>query len=131
VRTRAVAWQAALTLRPTHLVIAGAQTFYGLSLFRTVSRARLASRNLLDTNTVIHVTKRWPIDVMSVFNENAGRMAISAITMSELFHGTEKSAKVTQSLAVVEQFASLFEVLPYSAKASLHRGAAMKRQDAS
>jgi tRNA(fMet)-specific endonuclease VapC len=43
--------------------------------------------------------------------------------LSELFHGAEKSAKVSQNLAVVEEFASLLEVLPYSAKASLHYGA--------
>lgn len=78
---------------------------------------------LLDTHIVIYVIKRRPIEVMGVFNENAGRMAISAITLSELFHGAEKSAKVTQNLAVVEEFASLLEVLPYSAKASQHYGA--------
>jgi tRNA(fMet)-specific endonuclease VapC len=78
---------------------------------------------LLDTNIVIYLIKRRPIDVMGVFNENAGRMAISAITLSELFHGAEKSAKVAQNLAVVEEFASLLEVLPYSAKASQHYGA--------
>ncbi len=78
---------------------------------------------LLDTHIAIHVTKRRPIEVMSVFNENAGRMAISAITLSELCHGAEKSAKVAQNLAVVEEFASLLEVLPYAAKASPHHGA--------
>lgn len=78
---------------------------------------------LLDTNIVIYVIKRRPIEVMGVFNDNAGRMAISAITLSELFHGAEKSAKVEQNLAVVEEFASLLEVLPYAAKASQHYGA--------
>lgn len=78
---------------------------------------------LLDTNIVIYVIKRRPIEVMGVFNENAGRMAMSAITLSELFHGAEKSAKVAQNLAVVEEFASLPEVLPYSAKASQRCGA--------
>ena len=80
-------------------------------------------RYLLDTNIVIYVIKRRPIEVMGVFNENAGRMAISAITLSELFHGAEKSAKVAQNLAVVEELASLLEVLPYTAKASQHYGA--------
>ena len=81
---------------------------------------------LLDTNIVIYVIKRRPIEVMGIFNENAGRMAISAITLSELFHGAEKSAKVVQNLAVVEEFASLLEVLPYTAKASQHYGAVRK-----
>ena len=78
---------------------------------------------MLDTNIVIYVIKRRPIEVMGIFNENAGRMAISAITLSELFHGAEKSAKVAQNLVVVEEFASLLEVLPYTAKASQHYGA--------
>lgn len=78
---------------------------------------------LLDTNVAIYVIKRRPIEVMGVFNENAGRMAISAITLSELYHGAEKSAKVAQNLEVVEEFASLLEVLPYTAKASQHYGA--------
>jgi tRNA(fMet)-specific endonuclease VapC len=78
---------------------------------------------LLDTNIVIYVIKRRPIEVLGIFNEHAGRMAISAVTLSELFHGAEKSAKVAQNLAVVEEFASLLEVLPYTAKASQHYGA--------
>jgi tRNA(fMet)-specific endonuclease VapC len=50
-------------------------------------------------------------------------MARSAVTLSERFHGAEKSARVAQNLAVVEEFASLLEVLPYSARASQHYGA--------
>jgi len=78
---------------------------------------------LLDTNIVIYVIKRRPIEVMGLFNENAGRMAISVITLSELYHGAEKSAKVAMNLAVVEEFASLLDVLPYTAKAASHYGA--------
>jgi tRNA(fMet)-specific endonuclease VapC len=78
---------------------------------------------LLDTNIAIYVIKRRPVEVLGVFNQNAGRMALSAITLSELYHGAEKSAKVAQNLAVVEEFASLLQVLPYTAKASLHYGA--------
>ena len=77
---------------------------------------------LLDTNIVIYVIKRRPTEVMGLFNENAGRMAMSAITLSELFHGAEKSSRVAQNLAVVEEFASLLEVLPYTARAAVHYG---------
>ena len=78
---------------------------------------------LLDTNIAIYVIKRRPVEVRGLFNDNAGRMAMSAITLGELFHGAEKSARVAQNLAVVEEFASLLEVLPYSAKAAQHYGA--------
>ena len=78
---------------------------------------------LLDTNIVIYVIKRRPVEVLGLFNENAGRMAISSITLSELLHGAEKSTRVAQNLAVVEDLASRLDVLPYTARASQHYGA--------
>ncbi len=78
---------------------------------------------LLDTNIVIYVIKRRPVEVLGLFNENAGRMAISAITLAELIHGAEKSTRVAQNLAVVDDFASRLEVVPYTSRASQHYGA--------
>ena len=49
-------------------------------------------RYMLDTNIVIYVIKRRPIEVLERFNANVGRMVISTITLAELFHGSEKSA---------------------------------------
>lgn len=80
-------------------------------------------RYLLDTNIVIYVLKRRPIEVLSLFNENASRMAISAITLSELFHSAEKSTRVSDNLVAIEDFCSRLEVLPYGAKAAQHYGA--------
>ncbi|MEZ5646224.1 MAG: tRNA(fMet)-specific endonuclease VapC [Burkholderiaceae bacterium] len=80
-------------------------------------------RYLLDTNIVIYVLKRRPIEVLSVFNTNANRMAISAITLAELMHGAEKSARIADNLAAVEDFCSRLEVLPYGPKAAQHHGA--------
>jgi len=77
---------------------------------------------LLDTNIVIYVMKRRPIEVLELFNQNASRMAISAITLSELHHGAEKSAKVAQNLEAIEEFASRLDVLPYTYKTSQHYG---------
>ena len=79
-------------------------------------------RYLLDTNIVIYVIKQRPLAVRTKFNEQAGRMAISAITLSELIHGAEKSARPVANLAVVEDFCSRLEVLAYPAKASAHYG---------
>jgi tRNA(fMet)-specific endonuclease VapC len=78
---------------------------------------------LLDTNIVIYVMKRRPLEVLNVFNQHANRMAISAITLSELYHGAEKSQRISDNLLAVEDFCSRLEVLPYSAKASQHYGA--------
>lgn len=78
---------------------------------------------LLDTNIVIDVIKRRPVEVLQIFNQHSGRMAISSITLSELFHGAEKSQHVTQNLAVIDDFCSRLDVLPYGAKASQHYSA--------
>lgn len=80
-------------------------------------------RYLLDTNIVIYVLKQRPMEVLQAFNANADRMAISAITLSELFHGAEKSMHVSQNLAAIEDFCSRLEVLPYGSKAAQHYGA--------
>jgi tRNA(fMet)-specific endonuclease VapC len=80
-------------------------------------------RYLLDTNIVIDVLKRRPVEVLSTFNANASRMAISSITLAELLHGAEKSIRVSENLSVIEDFCSRLEVLPYGAKATQHYGA--------
>jgi tRNA(fMet)-specific endonuclease VapC len=77
---------------------------------------------LLDTNIVIYVLKRRPKEVLPLFNANASRMAISSITLSELFYGAEKSLNRDKNLEAVEEFVSHLDVLPYDAKASQHYG---------
>ena len=79
-------------------------------------------RYLLDTNIVIYVIKRRPLSALALFNENAGHMAISSITLAELMHGAEKSNAPTRSLAAVEDFCSRLEVLAYGPKAAMHYG---------
>ena len=69
--------------------------------------------------------------MLESFNRHSGHMAISAITLSELLHGVEKSAAFERNLAVVENFCSRLDVLPYGPKASLHYGqirAALERR---
>ena len=78
---------------------------------------------LLDTNIVIYVIKRRPIEVLATFNNNVTRMAISAVTLAELLHGAEKSSQPASNLAVVEDFCSRLVVLPYTEKAAQHYGA--------
>lgn len=80
-------------------------------------------RYLLDTNIVIYVLKRRPIEVLASFNANASRMAISSITLAELLHGAEKSSRVSENLSVIEDFCSRLAVLPYGIKAAQHYGA--------
>ena len=79
-------------------------------------------RYLLDTNIVIYVIKRRPLAALQLFNENAGHMAISSITLAELWHGAEKTNEPARSRAVLEDFCSRLEVLTYGPKAALHYG---------
>ena len=80
-------------------------------------------RYLLDTNIVTDVLKRRPRGLLPIFNANAGRMAISAITLAELLHGAEKSQRVHENLLAIEDFCSRLQVLPYGFKAAQHYGA--------
>ena len=77
---------------------------------------------LLDTNIVIYVIKRRPLEVLEIFNRHQGRMAISSITLSELVHGAEKSSDVSRNMAVVEDFVSRLAVLAYDDKAAWQYG---------
>lgn len=86
---------------------------------------------LLATNIVIYIIKHRPLSVLDAFNRNSGRMAISSITLAELAHGVEKSSNPTRNLAVVEDFTSRLEVLPYDDRAAWQYGiirAALEKQ---
>lgn len=77
---------------------------------------------MLDTNIVIYVIKRRPIELLSVFNSHAGQMCISSITLAELLHGVEKSSMPDHNLRTVEDFISRIDVLEYGSKAAAHYG---------
>lgn len=84
--------------------------------------SRLMIKYLLDTNICIYVIKRRPIEILSRFNEAAGHLAISSITLAELMHGVEKSQYVSKNLRAVEDFCSRLEVLSYDENAASHYG---------
>ena len=77
---------------------------------------------LLDTNIVIYVIKRRPVEALTTFNAHVGAMAISAITLSELVHGAEKSIDPPRNHAVVEDFCRRLTVLDYGERAAHHYG---------
>jgi tRNA(fMet)-specific endonuclease VapC len=77
---------------------------------------------MLDTNIVIYLIKRRPIELLGMFNQHAGQMCISSITLAELLHGAEKSSKPDHNLLQVEDFISRLEVLSYGNKAASHYG---------
>jgi len=86
---------------------------------------------MLDTNIIIYVIKRRPIEILSTFNQHAGQMCISSITLAELLHGVEKSSRPEYNLQKTEDFISRLEILKYNYKVAAHYGnirASLERQ---
>lgn len=77
---------------------------------------------MLDTNIVIYVIKRKPLEVLEIFNRCAGQMCISSITLGELMHGVEKSSRPEHNLHQVDDFVSRLDVLDYGIKPATHYG---------
>lgn len=77
---------------------------------------------MLDTNIAIYVIKRRPIEVLDTFNRHAGQLCISSITLAELLHGAEKSARPEHNLQQIDNFTSRLEVLDYNNNAAAHYG---------
>lgn len=77
---------------------------------------------MLDTNIVIYIIKRRPIEVLTLFNQHSGQLCISSITLAELIHGVEKSQYIEKNRKNVEDFVSRLEVMDYGQKAAAHYG---------
>lgn len=77
---------------------------------------------MLDTNIVIYVIKRRPLEILEKFNQNAARLCVSSITVAELYYGAEKSQFPERNLAVIEDFLSRLTILDYTNKAATHFG---------
>ncbi len=77
---------------------------------------------MLDTNIVIYIIKRRPIELLQLFNQHTGQLCISSITLAELMHGVEKSQQADKNLKNIEDFISRLEVLDYGQKAATHYG---------
>ncbi|MCX2862130.1 PIN domain-containing protein [Paucibacter sp. PLA-PC-4] len=76
----------------------------------------------MDTNICIYVIKQRPLTALARFNEHAGQMAVSSITVAKLLHRAHKSQASSRALDVVEDCCSCLEVLSYGAKAAEHYG---------
>ena len=79
-------------------------------------------RYMLDTNICIYVIKNRPEGLRERFNRLADQLCISAVTLSEIIYGAEKSARQIENIKVVEQFAARLDVLPFGERAATHYG---------
>lgn len=79
-------------------------------------------RYLLDTNIVIYVMKNRPQQARKRFTRYQGSLALSSVSLMELFYGAEKSAQPQRNSRDVEGFAARLQVLDYDTSAAAHTG---------
>jgi len=88
-------------------------------------------RYMLDTNSCIRVLRDRLPNLRERFNAEADTLCISTITLTELLHGAEKSARPVENRHEVERFAARLETLSFDAAAAAHAGeirATLKRR---
>ena len=72
---------------------------------------------LLDTNTCIYFLNRSSERIVSQFKKySPSEILLSSITVAELFYGAEKSKARKKNWAVVEEFVSNFDIVPFDEK---------------
>lgn len=78
---------------------------------------------MLDTNICIYAMKKKPEQVLQRLQENYKKgVCISAITLAELEHGVEKSARPERNEVALIQFLSILKILPFDDLAAVEYG---------
>jgi tRNA(fMet)-specific endonuclease VapC len=77
---------------------------------------------MLDTNIIIYIIKRKPIELLHTFNSHTGLLCISAISHGEMQHGIEKSSNPAKNRSTYNDFISRLEILDYGQRAAEHCG---------
>ncbi len=77
---------------------------------------------MLDTNILIYTMKNRPAHVKKLFNQHAGQMCISSISLGELVFGAEHSLQVERNLADIEMLIAQLDVLPFGMIEANHFG---------
>ena len=78
---------------------------------------------MLDTNICIYLIKNRPLEVREKFNQyEVGEIAISSISVSELYYGVEKSQHTEKNRQALALFLAPLNILDYNEKASISYG---------
>ena len=78
---------------------------------------------LIDTNICIYLMNQHPPQVLEKFRKvGVGEIAVSSVTVSELYYGAQKSKKIKQNIKRIEEFIYPFDVLSYDESASREYG---------
>jgi len=78
---------------------------------------------MLDTNICIYIIKKRPETVREKLKQyDVGDVALSSITVSELYYGAYKSQHVDRNLLALEHFLRPFDILDFDSQASKRYG---------
>lgn len=78
---------------------------------------------MLDTNICIYMIKNRPDTILKhLVAKRPHEVGISSITLAELQHGVEKSAKVEKNRLALEMLTSSLQVLPFDSFAAERYG---------
>ena len=78
---------------------------------------------LLDTNMCIYIIKKKPESVIKIFSKlKPGDVAISSITVSELFYGVAKSSKPNENTIALQEFLQPLTILDFTIDDSIIYG---------
>jgi tRNA(fMet)-specific endonuclease VapC len=78
--------------------------------------------HLLDTDVCIHALKGRKPGLMAHFETYDGRMAVSDVTLFELYSGAERYESPQTRFGLIDLFVARLEVLPFDSKAAQHAG---------
>ncbi len=73
---------------------------------------------LLDTNICVHAIKRHPEVLRNLQERSPDDLAVSAITLAELWFGAAKSSRPPRTRESVDAFLKPFEILSFEARAA-------------
>jgi len=78
---------------------------------------------MLDTNICIYLIKNKPVEVLKNFQKiHISDVAISAITLSELEYGVEKSSNREKNKLALLEFTTPFTICAYTEEAAVEYG---------
>lgn len=87
--------------------------------------------HLLDTGVCIQALKKRSRALFEKLTAHDGRMAISDVTLFELYYGAERYADPQARIVILEDFANRVELIPFDSHAARHAGnirATLERQ---
>jgi len=78
---------------------------------------------LLDTNICIYIIKKKPEEVLKRFSKlKPGDVAISAVTIAELYFGIAKSSKPNENTIAMQEFLQPLIILDFTSEDSIAYG---------